>query len=103
MIAILIGGRLTETPERRRMKDGRDLVRAKVRARLGRDTFEEWTILAFDRGVQNTLSGMSKGDFVSVQGPPVIRNGRMGGDVVVERTVYPDMCMGLNSSGGLDQ
>jgi len=103
VINILIAGRLVEAPERRSLKDGKALIKAKVRARLGKESTEVWSILAFDRDAQTVLAAMKAGDVVSVSGSPQIRSARLGGEPVIERSIFAEQVMGLKPTGGFDQ
>ena len=102
MIATLLAGKLVDAPEQRQTKDGRSVVKASVKARLGRDANETWTILAYDRTAQAELMLLGAGEFVALQGVHQVRAATIHGEVVVQRTIFPEVVIGLKPKGGLD-
>jgi hypothetical protein len=97
-----IAGRLVGAPEQRQTKDSKVIVKATVKARLGRDQNEIWTVLAYDRAAQAELMRLGAGEFVALQGVHQIRAATIHGEIVVQRTIFPEVVIGFRPNGGLD-
>ena len=95
-----IAGRLIGAPEQRQTKDNKVIVWAKVKARLGRDQNELWTVLAYDRAAQAELMRLGAGEFVALQGVHQIRAATIHGEIVVQRTIFPEVVIGLRPREG---
>jgi|SRR5271166_1775777 len=102
MIVSMIAGRLLSAPELRRTKDGRTIVVASVKARIGRDNTEAWQVHAHERIAQAALRSCASGDFVSIQGVPSTRSASIKGEPVIQRILHAETVLPLKPEGGLD-
>jgi len=99
-VVTMISGRLLGAPEQRQTKDNKVIVKATVQARLGRDQNELWTVLAYDRAAQAELMRLSAGEFVALQGVHQVRAATIHGEIVVQRTIFPEVVIGLKPKKG---
>jgi hypothetical protein len=102
MISILISGQLTCAPEHKMAADGRPMVTASIKARLGRDKSEGWQIISFSPVVRKALSGLTVGSYVAAQGSPAIRVARIGAEPVIQRTVFAEAVLALKPGEASD-
>ena len=101
-VATLVAGQLTSAPEERKTKDGRTMVQATVKARIGRDGVQHVRLIAYSPAARNALLGFKLGEFVSAQGVPNVTAQRVSGDIVLTHTLFPEVVIGLRPNGGLD-
>jgi hypothetical protein len=94
-VITLVTGCLVDAPQQRQTADGRAIVKATVKARLGKDQNEIWTILAHDRKVQADLMRLGAGQFLSLQGVHQIRTAVIHGQTVLQRTLFPSVAISL--------
>jgi hypothetical protein len=100
MIVTLLAGQLTTSPEQRKTKDGRTMVSASLKARLGRENVEGWQVIAYNHVAQQALLRLRAGEFLSLQGVPNIRTARVGGEPVLQRVLFIETVMALRTDGG---
>ncbi len=103
MIDALIAGKLIEKPERRVSKDGVALVKAVIRARIGKTTTDTWELLTHDRTAMATLLTMQKGDALAARGTPMMRTARIGTETIIQKALNADTVLALSLTGGRDE
>jgi hypothetical protein len=102
MIATLIAGQLTGTPEEKKTRDGRTMVSTLIKARVGRENVEHWKVIAYSPAARNQLLNLKMGEFLCVQGVGHVTPQRIDGDVVLMRSIFAEAVLPLRTRGEPD-
>ena len=102
MIVTLIAGKLSGAPERRQTSNGRSIVKASVKARLGREQTQTWQVIAYDPAVQTELMRLNDADFLCLQGVPIFRTATVKGEPILQYILHPEAILSLRPEGVLE-
>jgi hypothetical protein len=101
MIAVLLAGRLLTAPQEYENQSGTFTVKVKLKAALGREAAETWTLLAYAPAVRKEIMKLGAGAHLAVSGVPKTeitlqrRGANTEGETVIARTLFVDRVLSL--------
>ena len=93
-VSLMLSGRLTADPAKRKSKAGRDYLLATLRAANGAE-WETWKCLVMTSAAQDEMLRQRCGDRVTLQGTPSIKLETEEGPPTIVRTLFVDAVIDL--------
>jgi len=95
LIATLVCGRLLTHPKEHESKTGNFLVKARLKAMLGREASETWELLAYSPAAREAILTLGLGAHLAVTGVPKTEITMRQDETVISRTLFVDRVLSL--------